>query len=69
MKLTGAQSLIRSLVACDVDVVFGLPGGAILPAYDPLRESSVRHIRTALPSASRSLNRMACASPRRSDHA
>ncbi|HWC43325.1 MAG TPA: acetolactate synthase large subunit [Actinomycetota bacterium] len=44
MKLTGAQSLIRSLEACDVDVVFGLPGGAILPAYDPLRESSVRHI-------------------------
>jgi len=44
VKLTGAQSLIRSLEACDVEVVFGLPGGAILPAYDPLRESSVRHI-------------------------
>jgi acetolactate synthase-1/2/3 large subunit len=44
VKLTGAQSLIRSLEASDVDVVFGLPGGAILPAYDPLRESSVRHI-------------------------
>ena len=44
MKVTGAQSLIRSLEACDVDVVFGLPGGAILPAYDPIRESSVRHI-------------------------
>ncbi len=44
MKVTGAQALIRSLERCDVDVVFGLPGGAILPAYDPLRESSVRHI-------------------------
>jgi thiamine pyrophosphate-dependent acetolactate synthase large subunit-like protein len=44
VKLTGAQALIRSLEACDVEVVFGLPGGAILPAYDPLRESSVRHI-------------------------
>jgi acetolactate synthase-1/2/3 large subunit len=44
VKLSGAQSLIRSLEACDVEVVFGLPGGAILPAYDPLRESSVRHI-------------------------
>ena len=44
MNVTGAQSLIRSLEACDVEVVFGLPGGAILPAYDPLRESSVRHI-------------------------
>ena len=44
MKVTGAQSLIRSLEACDVDVMFGLPGGAILPAYDPIRESSVRHI-------------------------
>ena len=32
MKLTGAQSLIRSLEACDVEVVFGLPGGAI-PVY------------------------------------
>jgi acetolactate synthase-1/2/3 large subunit len=44
VKVTGAQALIRSLERCDVDVVFGLPGGAILPAYDPLRESTVRHI-------------------------
>ncbi len=43
--LTGAQSLIRSLEAADVDVVFGIPGGAILPAYDPLFDSvKVRHI-------------------------
>jgi acetolactate synthase-1/2/3 large subunit len=44
LKVTGAQALIRSLERCEVDVVFGLPGGAILPAYDPLRESSVRHV-------------------------
>jgi acetolactate synthase I/II/III large subunit len=44
VKITGAQALIRSLEQCDVEVVFGLPGGAILPAYDPLRESSVRHV-------------------------
>jgi acetolactate synthase-1/2/3 large subunit len=44
VKITGAQALIRSLERCEVEVVFGLPGGAILPAYDPLRESSVRHI-------------------------
>ncbi|HEU4397256.1 MAG TPA: thiamine pyrophosphate-binding protein, partial [Actinomycetota bacterium] len=44
VKITGAQALIRSLEQCEVEVVFGLPGGAILPAYDPLRESSVRHI-------------------------
>ncbi len=44
MKVTGAQALIRSLEQCGVEVVFGLPGGAILPAYDPMRESSVRHI-------------------------
>ncbi|MFD0483411.1 acetolactate synthase large subunit [Kineococcus sp. GCM10028916] len=44
-KLTGAQSLIRSLEAVGVEVVFGLPGGAILPAYDPLMDSPhVRHI-------------------------
>jgi acetolactate synthase-1/2/3 large subunit len=42
--MTGASSLVRSLEALDVDVVFGIPGGAILPAYDPLFDSSVRHI-------------------------
>jgi acetolactate synthase-1/2/3 large subunit len=42
---TGAQSLVRSLEATGVDVVFGIPGGAILPAYDPLFDStSVRHV-------------------------
>ncbi|MFN2543620.1 MAG: acetolactate synthase large subunit [Actinomycetota bacterium] len=45
-RLTGAQALIRSLEEEGVDVVFGIPGGAILPAYDPLLESSVRHILT-----------------------
>jgi len=44
-KITGAQSLIRSLEAAGVDTVFGIPGGAILPAYDPLLDSAaVRHI-------------------------
>jgi acetolactate synthase I/II/III large subunit len=43
--ITGAQSLVRSLEHAGVDVVFGIPGGAILPAYDPLMDSpSVRHI-------------------------
>ncbi len=44
MQLTGAQALVRSLEEQGVDVVFGLPGGAILPAYDPLRSSRVRHV-------------------------
>ncbi len=44
MKLTGAQALIKSLELCDTEVIFGLPGGCILPAYDPLLESSIRHI-------------------------
>ena len=44
MQLTGAQALVRSLEQQGVDVVFGLPGGAILPAYDPLLSSSLRHI-------------------------
>ncbi len=44
-KMTGAQSLIRSLEHADVDTVFGIPGGAILPAYDPMMDSEkVRHI-------------------------
>ncbi|GAA5182170.1 acetolactate synthase large subunit [Rugosimonospora acidiphila] len=42
--MTGASALVRSLEALDVDVVFGIPGGAILPAYDPLFDSAVRHI-------------------------
>lgn len=43
--LTGAQALIRSLEMLGVDTVFGLPGGAILPTYDPLMDSSkLRHI-------------------------
>ena len=37
--ITGAESLVRSLECADVDVVFGIPGGAILPAYDPLMDS------------------------------
>ena len=36
MKLTGAQALVKSLEMENVDVVFGLPGGAILPVYDPI---------------------------------
>ena len=43
--LTGAQALVRSLERVGADVVFGIPGGAILPAYDPLYDSqAVRHI-------------------------
>src|SRR5690349_17186536 len=43
--LTGAEILVRSLEEIGADVVFGIPGGAILPAYDPLYDSqNVRHI-------------------------
>jgi acetolactate synthase I/II/III large subunit len=42
---TGAQSLVRSLEAVGVELVFGIPGGAVLPAYDPLLDSTkVRHV-------------------------
>ena len=44
MKLTGAQALIRSLEQCGVEVVFGYPGGAILPVYDPILDSKIRHV-------------------------
>ncbi len=44
MRLTGAQALVKSLEMQDVDVVFGLPGGAILPVYDPILDSPIRHI-------------------------
>ncbi len=42
--MTGATSLVKSLEAADVEVMFGLPGGAILPAYDPIFDSTIRHI-------------------------
>jgi len=43
-QVTGAQSLVHSLEAAGVDVMFGIPGGAILPAYDPIFDSKIRHI-------------------------
>ena len=44
-QLTGAQSVIRSLEELDVEVIFGIPGGAVLPLYDPLFDSQkLRHV-------------------------
>lgn len=43
-KMTGAQALIASLEYEGVDLVFGVPGGAILPAYDPILDSPIRHV-------------------------
>jgi acetolactate synthase I/II/III large subunit len=43
--VTGAQALVMALERVGVDVVFGIPGGAVLPAYDPLLDSErIRHI-------------------------
>lgn len=42
--MTGAQALVASLERVGVEVIFGIPGGAILPAYDPLFDSKIRHI-------------------------
>src|SRR5215470_4183857 len=45
VPMTGAQALVAALERLGVDVIFGIPGGAILPAYDPLFDSRrVRHI-------------------------
>ncbi|MHB1446653.1 MAG: acetolactate synthase large subunit [Acidimicrobiales bacterium] len=44
MKMTGAQALIKSLEMEGVEVMFGLPGGCILPVYDPIIDSPIRHI-------------------------
>ena len=43
-NISGAESLIRALEHEQVDVAFGVPGGAILPAYDPLLDSPIRHV-------------------------
>ena len=45
MRVTGAQALVHSLEALGCEAVFGIPGGAVLPAYDPLLDSTaVRHV-------------------------
>ena len=44
IKMTGASALVKALEASGVDVMFGIPGGAILPAYDPIFDSKIRHI-------------------------
>ncbi len=44
MGINGGQALIRALEREGVEVLFGLPGGAILPVYDPLIDSPIRHI-------------------------
>ncbi len=44
-QMTGAQALVESLKRAGAEVVFGLPGGAILPTYDPLMDAEgLRHV-------------------------
>ena len=44
-QMTGAQALVESLEHAGAEVVFGLPGGAILPTYDPLMDAKkLRHV-------------------------
>ncbi len=44
MKLTGAQIVIQSLIKEGVNIIFGLPGGAIIDVYDALYDSPIKHI-------------------------
>src|SRR5271156_3654384 len=44
MQLTGAQALVKSLEAVGTEIIFGLPGGAILPVFDPIIDSKIRHV-------------------------
>ena len=43
-SMSGASALVKSLEAAGADVAFGIPGGAVLPLYDPLFDSKIRHI-------------------------
>ncbi len=43
-QMPGGEALVKSLEHEGVDVVFGYPGGAILPVYDPIIDSSIRHV-------------------------
>ena len=42
--MNGAQLLIRELEAQGVEVIFGYPGGAIMPVYDALTETKIKHV-------------------------
>src|SRR3954452_20100974 len=42
--MRGADALVRALARAGVDTVFGIPGGACLPVYDALYDSSIRHV-------------------------
>ena len=44
MKMTGAQAVVKALELEGIEVVFGYPGGAVLPIYDALKSSSIRNI-------------------------
>ncbi len=44
IELNGGQALIKSLEMEGVEVIFGYPGGAILPVYDPIIDSRIRHV-------------------------
>ena len=44
IPMTGAEAIVASLEALGVTDVFGMPGGAILPTYDPLMGSALNHI-------------------------
>ncbi len=44
-NITGAEIVLKSLIEQGVEVVFGYPGGAVLPIYDSLfKQNSIRHI-------------------------
>ena len=44
MKITGAQIIVNTLLECGVDTVFGYPGGQVIPLYNALYDSALRHI-------------------------
>lgn len=46
MQMTGAQAVVTSLQKEEVDLIFGYPGGVVLPLYDAIYDSSLRHILT-----------------------
>lgn len=44
LGITGAQALVRTLEEEQVEIIFGIPGGAVLPIYDALNETNIRHV-------------------------
>ena len=60
MKISGARAIVECIMEEGIDTVFGYPGGVILPFYDALQDTSLRHILTVHEQGCRPCRRWLC---------